>query len=104
MAFEREIKRWWDKPDAEKSARFFHQIAHRMRAAHDDNERAAAKQRQDIADRITSQAIALLGEYAETVQSKAKMIEINSVIIALGGTPRTVESYDPTNMTIGLLP
>lgn len=64
------------------TAEFFSTTAHRMRAYH---QAEAARQRQEIADRITAKAVALLGEYAESVQSKAKLIEIKAVIKAMGG-------------------
>lgn len=81
------------------TAEFFATTAHRMRAYH---EAEAARQRQDIADRITAKAIALLGEYAETVQSKSKLIEINAVRRALGAVD--APAYDPTRMTMGDTP
>jgi len=76
---------------------FFARTANRLNGS-------AIQQRADIERRINQAAIRHLTDYAETVQSKAKIIEIHAVIIALGGTPRTVDSYDPTRMTMGDTP
>ena len=76
---------------------FFARTANRLNGS-------ASQQRADIERCINQAAIRHLTDYAETVQSRAKLIEINAVIVALGGTPRTAESYDSTNMTVGLLP
>jgi len=57
---------------------FFARTAHKLNGS-------AIQQRADIERRINQAAIKHLTDYAETVQSKAKLIEIHAVIIALGG-------------------